>query len=273
MKTYKIGEIAKLLGISSETLRNYEKRGLIYPYKEDSNYRYFDIIQVNHLLNLQKYQQYGFHLNEIKDIMDDLTMEEVELALVQKEQELINESFYLNLKINSIHTTTMCMLQAQNAKHSCFLGTRPALYRLNYQKNLELIHDPMVHQEVANWRKYADLTFMSGSIPMNKEVISQKDFDFGFCMDQKTAEFLGIHENEYIHFYDQCPAVIFYYEAYPDNDLEEISKMLDDFAKKNQIRLLGESISRVLFARWGNKSEYMISHLVWIPYEPITSSK
>lgn len=44
LKTYKIGEIAKLLGISAETIRNYEKKGLIEPYKEDSNYRYFDIM-------------------------------------------------------------------------------------------------------------------------------------------------------------------------------------------------------------------------------------
>ena len=58
LKTYKIGEIAKMLGISAETIRNYEKKGLICPYKEESNYRYFDIIQINHLLNLQKYQKY-----------------------------------------------------------------------------------------------------------------------------------------------------------------------------------------------------------------------
>ncbi|MFQ7539493.1 MAG: MerR family transcriptional regulator, partial [Clostridium sp.] len=46
LKTYKIGEIAKMLGISAETIRNYEKKGLICPYKEESNYRYFDIIQI-----------------------------------------------------------------------------------------------------------------------------------------------------------------------------------------------------------------------------------
>ena len=31
MKTYKIGEIAKILGISPETIRNYEKKGIIRP--------------------------------------------------------------------------------------------------------------------------------------------------------------------------------------------------------------------------------------------------
>lgn len=75
MKTYKIGEIAKMLGISAETIRNYEKKGLICPYKEESNYRYFDIIQINHLLNLQKYQKYGYTLHEIREIMaEDLSL-------------------------------------------------------------------------------------------------------------------------------------------------------------------------------------------------------
>ena len=47
-----------MLGISAETIRNDDKEGLICPYKEESNYRYSDIIQINHLLNLQKFQKY-----------------------------------------------------------------------------------------------------------------------------------------------------------------------------------------------------------------------
>lgn len=98
MKTYKIGEISKMLGISSETIRNYEKKGLIRPCKDEySNYRYFDIIQINHLLNIQRFHKYGYSLQEVGDIMQQTSMANLEMSLENKEAELINEAFYMNL--------------------------------------------------------------------------------------------------------------------------------------------------------------------------------
>lgn len=272
LKTYKIGEIAKMLGISTETIRNYEKKGLIRPYKEESNYRYFDIIQINHLLNLQKYQKYGYTLQEVREIMEEESMQAVEMSLENKEQDLMNEAFHLNLKLNSIHTTINCMLPAQNARQGCFLGQRPALYRLNYQKNHELITDEQVQKELVRWLKYADLPFMSGSTQLDTMINFERAFDFGFCLDQKTAEFLGIRESEIVKLYKSCPAIVFYYEATPNSDMTKETRMLLEFAEQQNLRITGESISRVIFARWGQDMEYLISHLVWVPYEKRTAS-
>ena len=46
---------------------------------------------------------------------------------------------------------------------------------------------------------------------------------------------------------------------------------IDKYANKHNLRIVGESISRVIFARWRDEEEYLISHLVWIPYEKIES--
>lgn len=68
---YKIGEAARLLGLSTEALRYYERKGLIVPHKDSvSNYRYFDASQINHLLNMQKYQKLGFTLYELMDLFE-----------------------------------------------------------------------------------------------------------------------------------------------------------------------------------------------------------
>lgn len=271
MKTYKIGEIAKMLGISSETIRNYEKKGLIDPYKEEeTNYRYYDIVQINHLLNLQKYQKYGYSLHEIGKIMNDCTMHELEMSLEAKEQDLLNEAFYMNLKLNSIHTMITCMLQAQNAKQGFILGQRPALYRMNYQQNYELIIDEQVQSELVKWLKYADLPFMSGTIRPGDIENGKRHFEFGFCLDKKTAEFLGVKENNIVKYYESCPAIIFYYEATPYNDIADTSKRIVEYAREHNLRISGESISRVIFAKW-IQEDYFISHLVWIPYEKIES--
>ena len=36
-KTYKIGEVANILGVSADTIRYYEKAGIVYSKKDSSN--------------------------------------------------------------------------------------------------------------------------------------------------------------------------------------------------------------------------------------------
>ena len=268
MKTYKIGEIAKMLGISSETIRKYEKKGLIMPYKEEeSRYRFYDIIQINYLMNLQKLQKFGYSLNEIGKIMKTESMAEMEESLKEKEEKLLNEAFYTQLKLESIRANIECMEQAKNAKQGCFFGYRPALYRMNYQKNHELIQEDTVQEELMKWLKYSDLTFMSSSVSLKNLRKGENQFDFGFCMDKETAECLEIKESEIVKFYDRCPAVVFYCEVKGSSGFQDAANMLMEFAKENGLILAGESVSRVLLARWEDETSYFISHLVWIPYK------
>lgn len=270
MKTYKIGEIAKMLGISSETIRNYEKKGLIKPYKEEeSHYRFYDIIQINYLINLQRFQKYGYSLHEIGEIMKTESIPEMTESLKLKEERILQEAFYMQLKLESMHANIQCLKEAQSAKQGCFLGQRPALYRINYQKNHELVQEEGVQRELVKWLEHSDITFMSGSVSLENLLKGENSFDFGLCMDEKTAKFLKIEENETVKFYESCPAIVFYYEAKQNSDFQDATKMLLDFAKENQFILNGESVSRVLLARWQDEESYFISHLVWVPYKKI----
>lgn len=54
LKTYKIGEIAKMLGISTETIRNYEKKGLVKIGTASESARYNLPVQTDTLPFLQR---------------------------------------------------------------------------------------------------------------------------------------------------------------------------------------------------------------------------
>ena len=55
---YKIGEISALLGISPETLRFYEKRGLLHPEKSPQNgYRSYSLSDLYRLLDIIFYRR------------------------------------------------------------------------------------------------------------------------------------------------------------------------------------------------------------------------
>ncbi len=69
--TYKIGEVAKLAGVGIETLRFYEKSGLVdRPSRTASGYRVYDAAIIDRLAFIKKAQVLGFTLDEIRELID-----------------------------------------------------------------------------------------------------------------------------------------------------------------------------------------------------------
>lgn len=69
-ETIHIGEAAKLAGVSIDTVRFYQKRGLIpVPARSTGGYRLFDQEQIHNLRFVRRAQDLGFSLNEIRDLL------------------------------------------------------------------------------------------------------------------------------------------------------------------------------------------------------------
>lgn len=70
MEKYRIKDVARLLGLSPETLRYYESRNLVSPGKnKDTGYRYYGVEEVNCLLDCLTYRSYDFSLDEIEKML------------------------------------------------------------------------------------------------------------------------------------------------------------------------------------------------------------
>lgn len=65
MKRYKIGEAARLLGLTTQALRFYEKEGVIKPRKSENGTRYYDVGDIVRLLSFKKYRQAELSVQEI----------------------------------------------------------------------------------------------------------------------------------------------------------------------------------------------------------------
>jgi len=69
-KTVQIGEAAKLAGISVDTVRFYQKLGLVdVPTRSTGGYRLFDEDQIHNLKFVRHAQDLGFSLSEIRDLL------------------------------------------------------------------------------------------------------------------------------------------------------------------------------------------------------------
>ncbi|WP_028304657.1 MerR family transcriptional regulator [Oceanospirillum maris] len=76
MKLYRIGQVSKLYGISVETLRHYEKLGLLLPSKvTDSGYRYYDSRQIWKLNLIRTLRKLDLGLSDIAHFIQDRTLD------------------------------------------------------------------------------------------------------------------------------------------------------------------------------------------------------
>jgi len=69
-RALRIGEVAKASGVAVETLRFYERRGLLgRPHRTGANYRVYDRAVLERLAFIKRAQAVGFTLDEVGEIL------------------------------------------------------------------------------------------------------------------------------------------------------------------------------------------------------------
>lgn len=86
---YKIGDVARILGISTDLLRYYEKKGVVTPYKDAHNdYRYYDAWDINFLMDCLWFKNFGFSIEQIADMVRIPSADDLKDIFIYKEDEL-----------------------------------------------------------------------------------------------------------------------------------------------------------------------------------------
>ncbi|WP_445487711.1 MerR family transcriptional regulator [Niallia sp. 03133] len=90
---YSIGETAKLMGISVQTLRHYSKIRLINPRytNPDTGYRYYSVDQFHYIDRLKYLQSFGLSLTEIDTILSNGSVDTLLPYLEKQKEKYIQE--------------------------------------------------------------------------------------------------------------------------------------------------------------------------------------
>ena len=77
--TYTIGELAKILGITAETIRYYERKGIIAPiHDQETGYRYYTTWDLHMLIRARCYLGFGLSIEETAGILQSKSLEEID---------------------------------------------------------------------------------------------------------------------------------------------------------------------------------------------------
>lgn len=100
---YTIGQVSKFLGISRDTLKFYEDKGLVKPKKNDENgYRKYNQFDIYDITTINFYREIDVEIKKIQEIMKSKSINNLELLLEEKEQIILEEIEYKKLLLKKI---------------------------------------------------------------------------------------------------------------------------------------------------------------------------
>ncbi|MCD8098350.1 MAG: MerR family transcriptional regulator [Lachnospiraceae bacterium] len=189
MPKYKVGEIARMLGLSSETLRYYESHGIITPYRDESSgYRYYEAWDINYLLDSIWYRSFGFSLNDVEQMINRDDLSQFKTHCRSRESELLQLINEYQQKLRSL-----ALLRQNIERIPLELGTftpddSPALI-WQCQRTNDTLNDNT--DEVRRWVQlmpFIEHTFVMPSVTPDRD--SFNDYSWGFSLSpEKAAQF------------------------------------------------------------------------------------
>lgn len=198
------GEASDFLGVTKNTIRNYENIGLIKPQiDKDNSYRYFGTEDISKLIQIRRWRNLGFSLEEINQLLSCTSVNALEESMWESIQLLLNEqemlvkkiknvtNFYSKLRLVSSSTEEIQILEEKKK----FYYQSRSLYKYN---------------DAHNWLYSSNICATSGIISFTNNgefnvetglIIKDKDREPGFNENEanKVIEF-----NKYVYCVKPC---------------------------------------------------------------------
>ena len=198
---YKTQQVADLLGLSAEALKNYERSGIVHPVRDrSSGYRQFSYMDICLLIRVKMYRQFGFSLKEIEALINDsdldLTLEHLESRKLQ----LSHETLLLSESVRSLDSMINQMKEIKSQYGKIMIKNQPAFYRLEFSKNGVIDFDPHMVSLVRKWMSYSP--FIRFSSRYNGENVFG-----GIRIDASYAALFGIREDLFVKYYPEALCV------------------------------------------------------------------
>jgi Predicted transcriptional regulators len=122
-KYYSIGKVSEICNIPIKTLRYYDKINVMVPNlrQENNNYRYYSHDQMVRLFIIKRLRYLGFSLEEVKNILKENDIKNIEVIVEEKRNTIKAEIDELNKKYeeaatfkNKIHVANMILENSGN---------------------------------------------------------------------------------------------------------------------------------------------------------------
>lgn len=247
---YTIGQVAKFLGISRDTLKFYEEKELVNPKKDDENgyrkYNHFDIYDV---ITTNFYREIDIEIRQIQEIRKSKSIEDMELLLTEKEKKIVEEIEYKNHLLERIKSVKEdCQKIKQHLGKYTIKEMKPLVVRGEITDNTAYDEYEIIKKNNENLKEAVTLTDLRRVINFDETGIKEDRF----IIVKKVEDFYKDIEGEVLT-YPKC-----IYTIVEDgrwlNGNENIDNKVEDSLRKiameNGYKLVGISFINILLTTY-----------------------
>ena len=190
---YKIGEVARILGISTDLIRYYEEKGVVKPQKNRANrYRYYDAWDVNHLIDCIWYKKMGFGIEEIGRMSNVESYDELVARLTARSEAISENIRYEEMLLARMAGLTDSVAHVKEGVGVCGLRrNREFLYYLN-RSNEAFDNAPALRGLNEKWSRYMPFTKRLFYIGEDALAGESDDYRWGYSIGMEYASHFSV---------------------------------------------------------------------------------
>ncbi|QSX06033.1 MerR family transcriptional regulator [Sedimentibacter sp. zth1] len=239
---YKINEISTLYNIGKDSLRYYEKIGILKPKREDNGYRLYSIQDIWRLNIIKDLRNLNFSMNKIKEYLENRTIENT-LDILNQEIDLITKS------INKLNYQKSSIKERMKSLQEDFKDPEKEIIDLKHfdERKVIMLNDNFSRDEEADFlikklhKKYENKLYLLGNnyvgVTMNATDVINKIYN------SYTSVFFILNKNDknYDFVLPEGDYVTLQYNGDYSRTKEFLPKMIS-FINENNMEVLSDPI-------------------------------
>ena len=237
---YSIGEVASLLGLSSQAVRKYEQSGMTSPLRKDNHYRSFEAPDITMLLRVRFLRNLGFSLQEIKKITSVQNEKDLSRFFSHRIEELQEEIDRMTMLMHCADLqrgNDSEMKQANGFSIERIENIRCMFYR----SNREIYPESFVDERLPQALKYSPPLQYIIRLPYERGRIQKGEYDVGLAVTKNFSHYVPHLKDEEVISPGLCVSkIIRHYLKRIDGHWEDIS-MDQEFEKNGVYNFLNEN--------------------------------
>ncbi len=241
MMRYKIGDVSRILDISTDLLRYYEKKGVVTPVKDRNNdYRYYDTWDINFLIDCIWYKNFGFGIEQIAHMVSDCPYDGLLGMLDEKKEEIKEAIRHQELLLQRIGEHVSSISKVREYIGKCDLRLSPDIVCYLNRYNFLYDNSAELQKLSQQWMKYMPFTQRYFEISREGILGNGEDYAWGFSLDRQYVEAFDVPINPPVAHY---PPEICIHSAFKSTGKDAFTpRHLDyvmDFVEEKGLRLSG----------------------------------
>lgn len=246
MAKYKIGQLSKTMGVSTHSIKYYEKFRLVYPHKDDdTNYRYYDLSQYARIIECRKFRNIGVPIKDISLLLNNSNNTEFNNIIKEHISDLDSQIKTLMRQRDLAKTLYNRSKTCDKYLNEWFIDIIPSIYFLKQSNNTEIIEEN--HSCIDGINLIDHIPIIESILLIDKDI--SYSWGLGFTEDGASLIKPNLIENNKFIKIKSCKCFITYIKVqipYISNNslLNTINDIINKFPLKISSNIIAFSIKK-----------------------------